>query len=91
MHALEKILARASGEEDVRAGQIVTAKVDLTEVNDLYYQVIKSFRELGGERVAYPDRVASSSTTIPRPRRSSRLRTRCGIGSSLCSSPARLC
>jgi len=58
MHALEKMLARASGEEEVRAGQIVTAEVDLAEVNDLYYQVIKSFRELGGERVAHPDRVA---------------------------------
>ena len=58
MHALEKMLARASGEEEVRAGQIVTAEVDLAEVNDLYYQVIKSFRELGGERVAHPERVA---------------------------------
>ncbi len=34
MHALEKILARASGEKAVEAGQFVTARVDLREVNN---------------------------------------------------------
>jgi 3-isopropylmalate/(R)-2-methylmalate dehydratase large subunit len=57
MHALEKMLAKASGNNEVKAGQIVTAEVDLAEVNDLYFQVIKSFNKLGGEKVAHPDRV----------------------------------
>ncbi len=58
MHALEKILARASGRERVTAGEIVLAEVDVAEVNDLYLQVVKSFYELGGTRVKYPRRVS---------------------------------
>lgn len=54
MHALEKILAAHAGREEVAAGEIVTAKVDLAEVNDLYLQVIKSFHEMGGRRVKDP-------------------------------------
>ncbi|MDK2785112.1 MAG: hypothetical protein PWQ41_1520 [Bacillota bacterium] len=54
MHALEKILAAHAGRENVAAGEIVTAKVDLAEVNDLYLQVIKSFYEMGGQRVKNP-------------------------------------
>jgi len=56
MHALEKILARASGKERVSAGEIVMADVDVAEVNDLYYQVVKSFYELGGTEIAFPER-----------------------------------
>ena len=56
MHALEKTLARASGKTQVSAGEIVLAEVDLAEVNDLYLQVIKSFRELGGEKVRHPEK-----------------------------------
>ncbi len=55
MHALEKILSRASGKERVSAGEIVMADVDVAEVNDLYLQVVRSFYELGGKRVARPD------------------------------------
>jgi 3-isopropylmalate/(R)-2-methylmalate dehydratase large subunit len=51
MHAIEKILARASGKERVRAGEIVSARVDFAEVNDLYLQTIYSFYEMGGKRV----------------------------------------
>lgn len=58
MHALEKILARAAGRPQVRAGEIVVAKVDLAEVNDLYLQAIKSFHEMGGEKVHSPSKVA---------------------------------
>ncbi|WP_094550631.1 3-isopropylmalate dehydratase large subunit [Petroclostridium xylanilyticum] len=57
MHAIEKILARASGNERVAAGEIVTAKVDMAEVNDLYLQVVKSFKEMGGQKVKHPDKV----------------------------------
>jgi len=56
MHALEKILARASGRKKVTAGEIVIAEVDVAEVNDLYLQVVKSFYELGGTEVANPDK-----------------------------------
>lgn len=57
MHAIEKILASASGRKEVSPGEIVFAKVDVAEVNDLYLQVIKSFREIGGERVYDPDKI----------------------------------
>lgn len=57
MHALEKILAAHAGIERVKAGQIVSCKVDLAGVNDLYLQVLRSFGEMGGDRVWDPDRV----------------------------------
>jgi len=56
MHALEKILARASGRKKVASGEIVMAEVDVAEVNDLYLQVVKSFYELGGTEVANPEK-----------------------------------
>ncbi|MFW5992074.1 MAG: 3-isopropylmalate dehydratase large subunit, partial [Halanaerobiaceae bacterium] len=58
MHALEKILAKGAGKSEISAGQIVTAKVDLAEVNDLYLQVIKSFNEMQGDNVWNPDKVS---------------------------------
>lgn len=51
MHAIEKILAKNSGRKAVRAGEIVTAKVDFAEINDLYLQTVFSFYEMGGEKV----------------------------------------
>ncbi|TFH14555.1 3-isopropylmalate dehydratase large subunit [Candidatus Bathyarchaeota archaeon] len=58
MHAIEKMLASASGNPVIHAGDIVTATVDMAEVNDLYLQVLKSFKELGGVKVAHSERVA---------------------------------
>ena len=58
MHALEKILARNSGRESVRTGEIVTAKVDFAEINDLYLQTVYSFYEMGGEKVWDRERCA---------------------------------
>lgn len=58
MHALEKIMARASDNKSVKSGEIINCKVDLAEVNDLYLQVIKSFYEMGGQNVYQPDCVA---------------------------------
>ena len=49
MHAIEKILARNSGRECVTAGEIVTAKIDFAEINDLYLQTVYSFYEMGWE------------------------------------------
>jgi len=57
MHALEKILAKASGKKYVKSGEIVNAKVDLAEVNDLYLQTIKSFYEMGGDKVYDSDKI----------------------------------
>lgn len=57
MHALEKILAKHAGKDKVKAGEIVTCKVDLAEVNDLYLQVVESFNEMGGKKVWDPEKV----------------------------------
>ncbi len=57
MHALEKILARASDQESVSPGQIVDARVTLAGINDLYPQVMESFSAMGEKKVSDPDRV----------------------------------
>lgn len=51
MHAIEKILAKNSGKASVSPGEIVTAKIDFAEINDLYLQTIYSFYEMGGREV----------------------------------------
>ena len=57
MHAIEKLLAKKAGLESVRAGQIVNCDVDIAGINDLYYQTVKSFFEMGGEKVWDPGKV----------------------------------
>lgn len=57
MHAIEKLLAKKAGLASVRAGQIVNCDVDLAGINDLYYQTVKSFFEMGGEKVWDPSKV----------------------------------
>lgn len=51
MHAIEKILAKNSGRAQVHTGEIVTAKIDFAEINDLYLQTVYSFYEMGGKSV----------------------------------------
>ena len=51
MHAIEKILAGHCGRAEVHTGEIVTARVDFAEINDLYLQTVYSFYEMGGEKV----------------------------------------
>lgn len=58
MHALEKMLARASGQDEIASGQSVWARIDLAEVNDLYPQTLTAFAETGAKSVANTDRVA---------------------------------
>ncbi len=58
MHAIEKILAKASGKDKVVTGEIVNAKIDFAEINDLYLQTIHSFQEMGGDKVWNKDRAA---------------------------------
>lgn len=57
MHAIEKLLARAASVKEVSAGDLINARVDMAEINDLYLQVIKSFDEMGGKKVKNSDRV----------------------------------
>ena len=51
MHALEKILAKASGLREVKTGEIVNVKVEFAAANDVYLQTLTSFREMEGTRV----------------------------------------
>jgi len=51
VHAIEKILAKNSSRDVVHTGEIVMAKVDFAEINDLYLQTVYSFYEMGGEKV----------------------------------------
>ncbi|MDR1777012.1 MAG: 3-isopropylmalate dehydratase large subunit [Desulfovibrio sp.] len=57
MHALEKILALKAGKTAVTTGEIVNCEVDWAGINDLYLQTVRSFHEIGGKRLAKPDRV----------------------------------
>lgn len=57
MHAVEKLLAAKAGRKEVRPGEIVNCDVDLAGINDLYLQTVRSFFEMGGERVFDPDKI----------------------------------
>ena len=57
MHPLHQILALAAGREKVKPGEFVVAKVDLAEINDLYLQVLLSFKEMGGDKVWAPQKI----------------------------------
>jgi len=57
MHPLHYILARAAGREKVKPGEFVVAKVDLAEINDLYLQVLLSFKEMRGDKVWDPQKI----------------------------------
>lgn len=57
MHAVHKMLARASGRESVNPGQIVNAKVDIAGINDIYLTVLVAYDEMGGKEVWDPNKV----------------------------------
>jgi 3-isopropylmalate/(R)-2-methylmalate dehydratase large subunit len=57
MHALEKILAAHAGVASVKTGEILNCEVDIAGINDLYYQTIRSFHEMGGTKVHDPTRI----------------------------------
>ncbi|MGB4417409.1 MAG: 3-isopropylmalate dehydratase large subunit [bacterium] len=57
MHAVHKILARAAGKDYVKAGQIIMARVDVAGVNDIYPQVVHSFRAMGARKVFAPEKI----------------------------------
>ncbi len=60
MNMVEKILAKASGRKETRAGEVVVAGVDLMVMHDLSANfVIRVFREeLGGGTILDPSRIA---------------------------------
>ncbi len=59
MTMTEKILARASGQAEVRPGEIVRAPVDLVFGQDTTMPLaVIEFRRMGAQRVVDPDRVA---------------------------------
>lgn len=53
----EKILAKASGKESVRPGDIVDAKVDLAMSHEACTFVISAFQEMGAEKVWDKDKI----------------------------------
>jgi len=58
MNISEKILAAASGREEVRPGEIVNAKVNVAMANEITGPLaIKAFREIGVEKVWDPKKV----------------------------------
>ena len=57
VHALEKILARAAAKKRVRAGEIVTCRIDVAGINDSDPQPVRSFYAMGGKRVAAAQRI----------------------------------
>ena len=57
MHAIEKILARASGRPSVSTGEIVNCTVDIAGINDIYLQTVRSFYEMDGKKVSKPENV----------------------------------
>ena len=57
MHAIEKLLAKKAGKSSVSTNEIINCEVDMAGINDLYLQTIKSFFEMGGEKVYNPSKV----------------------------------
>ncbi len=66
MHAIQKILAKHSGRKQVTAGEVIMAKVDFAEINDLYPQTIDSLYDMGGSGFGIPPkRLLCLTTTHP--------------------------
>jgi 3-isopropylmalate/(R)-2-methylmalate dehydratase large subunit len=57
MHAIEKLLAAKAGKVSTKTGEIINCLIDLAGINDLYLQTLRSFAEIGGKKVKYPDRI----------------------------------
>jgi len=58
MNIIEKIMAKASGRNDVHAGDIVEAKIDKAMMNDITAPLaLEAFERMGGDEVWNKDRV----------------------------------
>jgi len=57
MHPIYQILSQASKKNSITPGEFIVVNVDLAEINDLYLQVLLSFKEMGGDRVWNPTKI----------------------------------
>jgi len=57
LHPIYQILAKVSNKNKVLPGDFITVPVDFAFVNDLYLQVILSFREIGASKVWDPSKI----------------------------------
>lgn len=57
MHAVHKILARASGKDFVVPGEVVNTKIDIAGINDIYLTVLTAYDEMNGQEVWDPDKI----------------------------------
>ena len=57
MTLAEKILARASGKQKVKPGEIVMAKVDVAMSHENADVVLRAFRQIGKQKVWNPDKI----------------------------------
>ncbi|MFP3903767.1 MAG: 3-isopropylmalate dehydratase large subunit, partial [Armatimonadota bacterium] len=59
MTITEKLLAKAAGEDTVRPGEFVTAKLDMVLANDITAPIaIDQFHNIGADSVFNADRIA---------------------------------
>lgn len=59
MTVSQKILAAHAGLKEVRAGQLISADLDLVLANDITGPVaVKEFKKTGADKVKYPDKIA---------------------------------
>ena len=73
MHAIEKLLAEKAGKHQVATGEIVNCDVDIAGINDLYLQTVRSFYEMGGEKVFDADKIVMFFDHYAPDRKSTRL------------------
>jgi homoaconitase/3-isopropylmalate dehydratase large subunit len=57
IHPLERIIKAHTADDAISTGSLVTIDIDVAGVNDLYLQVLESFREMGGRFVWDPEKV----------------------------------
>lgn len=57
MHAVHKILARASEKDSVLPGEIINAKIDIAGINDIYLTVLTAYDEMNGQEVWNPNKI----------------------------------
>jgi len=69
LNIIEKILSKASGEREVKPGQIVEADIDYAMVNDITgHLTVRYFREVGAKKVWDPRRIVLIlDHTVPAP------------------------
>lgn len=57
MHPIYQILANTSKKKKISQGEFITAPIDFAFVNDLYLQVLLSFKEIGAKKVWDPNKI----------------------------------